>query len=354
MTFLRTMSGGGLALLFCYLSFLSSASGQALPSDVENIKDDIVKADLLRQESYKQATEQVSQGNSLLGQREYQKAIDAYLAAIKSLEKCSASRATILQKIEGVKKQIALSYEYWSRDLYIQAEEKLKIQNLAEAIKLCDLASAVYPPSKKQNDELIAKYKAAQKALIYRQATKEETVIPDMEQRRFNIDVLMRQAKAYYDANKLEKARSKCEEVLVIDPYNSDAINYVYKINLTLKQRATQRLASTHAERVAEAEWKGVSPLIPKTYSSDMSASASPIKKEVAEDLIHKKLKNIIIDHIEFEEVTIPTVVKYLKMRSKQIDPEKVGVNIFLRIPPLRQSSGRCPGCRPDWRYRRA
>jgi len=332
MTFLRTMSGGGLTLLLCY-ALISTASGQALQRDVDAIKDDIVKADLTRQESYKRATAQVAQGNDLLGKREYQKAVDSYLSAIKSLEKCSASRSIILEKIEAVKKQIAMSYEYWSRDLYIQAEEKLKIQNLAEAIKLCEQASEIYPPSKKRNDELIAKYKAAQKTLNYRQATKEDTVIPDMEQRKFNIDVLMRQAKAYFDADQLEKARSKCEEVLVIDPYNSDAINYVYKINLTLTQRGRQRFDSTHAERVAEGEWKGVSPLIPRTYSSDMSASASPIKKEVAEDLIHKKLKNIIIDHIEFEEVTIPTVVKYLKMRSKQIDPEKVGVNIFLRIP---------------------
>ena len=333
MMFLRTMSGGGLALVFCYLVLMSTASGQATQKELTGVTQDIRMEDLARQEAYKRANRLINEGHAALGGKEYQKAVDRYLESIKQLEKCSASRSIILQKEDAVKRLIAQTYEFWSRDLYIQAEEKLKIQNMADAIKLCEQASEIYPPSKARNDELIKQYQETQKTLIYRQATKEDTVIPDMEQRKFNIDVLMRQARAYYDAGQFEKARSKCEEVLVIDPYNSEAINYVYKVNLTLQKRAKQRFDMTHIERISEAEWKGVSPLIPKTYSSDMSASASPIKKEVAEDLIHKKLKNIIIDHIEFEEVTIPTVVKYLKMRSKQIDPEKVGVNIFLRLP---------------------
>ncbi len=47
---------------------------------------------------------------------------------------------------------------------------------------------------------------------------------------------------------------------------------------------------------------------------------------------IEQKLKNIKLKRIEFEEVKIATVIKYLRARSKSLDPEGAGVNIFSKL----------------------
>ncbi len=44
------------------------------------------------------------------------------------------------------------------------------------------------------------------------------------------------------------------------------------------------------------------------------------------------KLKSIVVEHIEFEEVSIKTVVDYLRNISKEADPDSKGINILLLL----------------------
>lgn len=46
-----------------------------------------------------------------------------------------------------------------------------------------------------------------------------------------------------------------------------------------------------------------------------------------------QKLKTIVIPRIDFEDVRLPDAVKYLREQSKKLDPDGIGVNIFLRPP---------------------
>jgi len=47
---------------------------------------------------------------------------------------------------------------------------------------------------------------------------------------------------------------------------------------------------------------------------------------------IQRKLDEIIIPRIDFEEATIPQVIAFLQKRSKQLDPDGEGVNIILYL----------------------
>jgi len=310
------------------------------PQAIGNITDVDTRENITRQEHMRLAEVAMRKGNECFGKKSYQDAVDQYLVAIKHLNECSESNEDVLDKIASCKKLIGKSYEYWSRDLYMEAKDSLRTQEINKAISLCEKASEIYPPSKAKNDALIEEYNKTKEGVEYRKAVNEETVIPNLEQRKYNIDILLRQGKALMKAEEFDKAKDKLEDILVLDPYQSEAIDLLYKINLKMYERAQQRANATHAERIAEGEWKGVSPVVPKTFGTTSESISTPIKKEIVEDKINKKLKNIIIDHIEFEEVTIPTVVKYLKMRSKQIDPEKEGVNIFLlKVDPTLNES---------------
>jgi len=58
-------------------------------------------------------------------------------------------------------------------------------------------------------------------------------------------------------------------------------------------------------------------------------------KKEINNVSLSKKIKSIIIPSFNFESVTVKTAVKHLQEQSKQLDPEKKGVNIFIINPEL-------------------
>ena len=55
------------------------------------------------------------------------------------------------------------------------------------------------------------------------------------------------------------------------------------------------------------------------------------VNKTARTDKVLKKLKAIIINKVSFEEVSIPTAIRYLRQCSKEKDPEKTGVNFVLR-----------------------
>ena len=46
------------------------------------------------------------------------------------------------------------------------------------------------------------------------------------------------------------------------------------------------------------------------------------------------KLTSIIIPRIELQEATVAEAIEFLRLKSRQLDPEGVGVNIVLKLPP--------------------
>jgi len=46
---------------------------------------------------------------------------------------------------------------------------------------------------------------------------------------------------------------------------------------------------------------------------------------------IHEKLAGIIVPRVQFEEVTIEEAIRFIRKKSKELDPDHVGINVFLR-----------------------
>jgi type II secretory pathway component GspD/PulD (secretin) len=314
------------------LLFIPFAQIRALAEESKEIKEEIGKDIILREEYEAVADESVKKGNAAFQKNEFKEAIDYYLEAVSNLRKCSQSSETINKKIESCDKAISKAYMYWSEKVVAEAEKLSQAKMYDQAIKQCMDAIEIYPPCRKRMEEYIENYKTMKGIVSYRKQKSEETVMPDKEDMLYKVDVLLKKGVAYYKDGQLDKARDQFEEVLVINPYNMKAIDNLRKVNREIMDRGKERTHATRMERLAEVEWKMITPVVPRTITGAVESVVQPIEKKTVTDKIQEKLKNIIIDHIEFEEVTIPTVVKYLKQRSKQIDPEKVGVNIFLRL----------------------
>ncbi|HRU19492.1 MAG TPA: hypothetical protein P5125_03960, partial [Kiritimatiellia bacterium] len=92
------------------------------------------------------------------------------------------------------------------------------------------------------------------------------------------------------------------------------------------------RRKTTQEERYAEVEWKYVTPLMPRAESGLKEIEQEPMLQAGENETINRKLREIIFDHVEFDAVSLPAVVRHLKQRSRELDPEGKGVNIFLRL----------------------
>lgn len=298
-----------------------------------SLKELYGKEKVSREVTEETADAYVSKAVKYYQQNDYKNCIDNYNEALKVLRNLSDSGGTerINGKIENCKLGISKSYYYWSQQIYFEAEKAANLGDFQSAIDKCNLAMEVNPGSKAKMEEAIAKYSQMKKAAEYRSQLSEKVVDPTKEERLYSIEVLMKQGEVLYKDKQWDKARSKFEEVISINPYHTGAIDYMRKIHLAMMKAGELRTQVTDNERKAESLWKSITPIVLNKSSEGRDVADAAIAREDTESELGKKLKGIIIDHIEFEEVEIASVARYLKQQSKLKDPDKIGVNIVLR-----------------------
>ncbi len=165
-------------------------------------------------------------------------------------------------------------------------------------------------------------------AIQFKNETSLSAVDPDNKRRKANIDVLLRESRILYKNKKYEKVRDNMEKILVLDPYNQDAMTLLNKTYKKLYDVGMLRRENDALERMAEVEWKWNEPILPEESS---------ITEEVPREMtgnrstLYDKLQKIMIDKILFETTDIQSILARLAALSKENDPEGVGVSI---IPP--------------------
>ena len=165
-------------------------------------------------------------------------------------------------------------------------------------------------------------------AIQFRNETSLSAVDPDNKRRKANIDVLLRESRILYKNKKYEKVRDNMEKVLVLDPYNQDAMTLLNKTYKKLYDVGMLRRENDALERLTEVEWKWNEAVLPEDSS---------ISEEVPREMtgnrstLYDKLQKIMIDKILFETTDIQSILARLAALSKENDPEGVGVSI---IPP--------------------
>lgn len=342
-----------LALIFCFSVKLFAQGGAA-----DESKNDMAKENAVKNEAELRADLIAEQARNAFESDDYQSARDLYLQAKEIMVKNLGPGVHSTKKIQSINEALTAVYQYWAEDLVAKAEKVEKMGkdpqgDCNEALEKCDMAIKECDDAVKSISStpkvgnLTDRFNIIRKRLVamrdrlvikrdslkYKYETSEKSIDPKRDDRLYNIDVLFEQGKKFYDDGQYDKARDKFEEILVINPYHVKAMQYIKQISGILYKEGDKRYELTHRERITEVEWKYVPPIIPRTLSGNKEITGKePILKDEGTSSIQKKLNDIIIDHIEFEDVTIPTVVKYLKNRSRELDPEKQGVNILLRL----------------------
>jgi Bacterial type II and III secretion system protein len=326
-------------LLTCSVSVMAADKAKRIN---EQINRSINKIRSVEQQKEAEAEKHVSKAKDFFISSKYKQAIDEYLLAARILKTIGVGKKDIFKdKVKYCEEQVYQCYYYWAMDVIAKVEKKSFSKDYAEAIRLCRKASEIYPPCKKKMDDKIKKFTILKDAAGRRYETSESKLIPSKKEDAYDIQVLLKQADALIKAGRYNLAKEKYEQILLSDIYNYKAIEGLRKVNTIINKMGTRRLYTQDKERIAEVSWKNTTPIIPEVKKDRRQVVDRPVKKYSPVSKIRQKLKSIIIPRLDFEDITVETAVRHLREQSKQLDPEGVGINIFLRleVPKVKDSA---------------
>jgi Flp pilus assembly secretin CpaC len=322
-----------LSLSLCLVSVYGAMGTDKDNIAVKNYSNTTI---IKRQEQLLKAKELVKSAHKNYLNKNYEKAKNLYLSSISILSDIRPGTAANNHKINQLKDALSHVYTSWAKEMLSKAEKLAYNDEIQKAILLCREAKEINPKSKRMADELISKFENRKEYNKYKQGTSKEKLAPKLKEKNYNISVLYEQGKKLMRKKLYSQAKDKFEELLLIDPYNINAIQYIRRINVKTYEAGKYRTEVTSTERQSEVEWKKLSPVISRTLKGNRIdfAEDKVLKKTDKLSPIRKKLNDIIIKHIAFEEVPIDTAILFLKRESQKSDPDGIGINFFLRLSP--------------------
>ena len=329
-----------------------------IPND--NVMQEVQERNNILEQSVFQ---QVRIGDKFYASNQFADAFSAYKRALAIIDRSKLGNGSYITSVKNkIDKRMLLARKQWAISIVRDAKKaylnRLTQQNSPDAVagfknaaKLAESALPVYYAGKTISEanydskalQRISKddpsfYKSVTtfmedcdkmvEAIQFRNETSLSAVDPDNKRRKANIDVLLRESRILYKNKKYEKVRDNMEKVLVLDPYNQDAMTLLNKTYKKLYDVGMIRRENDALERLTEVEWKWNEAVLPEDSS---------ISEEVPREMtgnrstLYDKLQKIMIDKILFETTDIQSILARLAALSKENDPEGVGVSI---IPP--------------------
>ena len=162
-------------------------------------------------------------------------------------------------------------------------------------------------------------------------------VSEDLIKKTAEIKQLLSMADQLTETGQYLAARKKLDDVLRLDPYHRQARKKIEVLEEKRMQVADARYLASREKALAKVSEAWLSPppakVDPKKGRQTGTAGGS------AAAALIKKLAEIRIPELTFNERPIRAAVEELQKLSEQYDPEKKGLNFVLRLPPATQGT---------------
>ena len=208
---------------------LTDAEKEALRDQTAASIEELIARDAMN----RNADELMKKASSAFEHEDYDVAVDAYVDVLKILESEVVDGEvpeTNKKKIAEVQKMISNSYYFWARKIFNEAEKTAQIGLYDEAIEKCEEAIKVYPLSEPVMRKTIDEYTIMKSSAQYKKDTSEEELIPEAKNRVKRISILIRQGQTLYNTKQWNRAQEKFNQVMILDPYNITAIDFLRRI----------------------------------------------------------------------------------------------------------------------------
>lgn len=160
-----------------------------------------------------------------------------------------------------------------------------------------------------------------------------KTVTPRSAERRDQVVKLLQEAQGLAESGRNELAIAKYNEVLTLDPYNKAARNGMEVINNSKIKYDDEAYNETRSRLLWQVEKAWERPVARPRHGRTSEAMGHQ-QETKGTDQIVAKLNSIIIPKIDLNDSPVSEAVEYLKQKGREQDPEKKGVNIFLKLAP--------------------
>jgi general secretion pathway protein D len=147
---------------------------------------------------------------------------------------------------------------------------------------------------------------------------------------------LLSEAQGFYDSARYDLASKRYEQVLNVDKYNIAARRGMEMVNHARQKYATTAYNESRSDMVRQVDKGWESPV----RRFEVGASTIIDQPQIdtrGTSLINRKLDEITIPRIDFQDATIREAVDFIKQRAAALDtteqdPSRKGVNIVLKL----------------------
>lgn len=290
-----------------------------------------ISEQIKRQELVLRAEHELEQARAAFVAEDFEQAVKLYDDAKKHLLKAGATEEN-REKVRKIDRLVADVYVKWGDSVAEEAEKLADANQFEDAIAKAGQAAKHNPKSAKMMEERIRRYKVMQEKAVVQSQVSMTRIDPTGEEREQKIKILLERGRRLYDKNRFMAARDEFEQVLVLDPFDIDATNGLLLINRKLNAYAEARRQVIEMERIAENSWKWSEPITPLGNDAlDRQETIAVDKEREATRGIEQKLETIVLPRIDFEEATIHQVIRFLRDKSRELDPEGKGVSIVFQ-----------------------
>ena len=323
---------------FKFLPVMMAAATVAVAADPSEMRSTINRVDVGRQEIDERGGKLVKEGNDLFVAGKYMEARDKYMAAIKAYEQF-ASYGSFSEKSEFCRKRIGECYYQMAKKAMKRADDLAQSRDYDEAIKECKEALKFCEPEQKEElNRMIALYEKRRDNAVEREAAEADKLVPNLKEQEYQIQVLMEQGRKLAMNREYGRAARKFQEVLLINPFNSDALQCLRAVNDRIGTIGVKRYNNEHRKMMGELEWKSATPYQRFSESSAqnlLDSGTAKAKPENKGNELHRRLNQIKLPKVYLADMTVGEVVDFIRGESIKNDPDKRGVNIvFLRSLP--------------------
>ncbi|MBE6366959.1 MAG: hypothetical protein E7052_03495 [Lentisphaerae bacterium] len=265
------------------------------------------------------------------------KAADGDFAqAIKELEGLlkQASRISgdfAKDKSNEIKNNIVRMKRAWSSEIMQEAQDLAAKKEYESAVVKAQQA-LVLTPDREYITNFITECQKYAQGKEFKKATSLQNVSPDYEKRQSQIDLDLREAKLFIRNKRYESACTRLERVLLVDPFNMEAIDMLAICYDRLFKDGIKRGVESKDIANARNVWEWTEPL--SVVQVDRTTDRRGSVRQKSNTDLYNRLERIVFPSVSFNAMTLTQIISYLNEKGRANDPEKEGVAIIDNLSP--------------------
>ena len=256
---------------------------------------------------------------------DYAKAREIYLAALNVVTPSPAAQPVYNRAVAGLLRCNA------------QLIEVARKKNDLPTMESLLTSSLTYDPNNAELKANLAKVEAARRNPQATTLYTNPAVSDQFRKQVDSVEQLFAEAEQARRTGQYDLAETKLKAILGLDPYNTTAEKKLKQITDEKLRYAQVAQDENRQKSLREVEERWSNPVRQQTLDATPTASNTPLTRSNQFE-ISQKLRSIVFPSVDFTDATLQNAVDFLNDRTRQLDPDQVGINFIPRPEALTQA----------------